>query len=546
MSDIASLGIAVDSSQAAEGAVDLDKLTAAAKTADVATERLGQTSIGMSSAMSRMITILESIERDLTVVTRAFVAEGAAADTATAAIVRSNAAHMSSGQAMANSRNLMFQMVDIGQGIPLMFQNAGYGALNFANQLSQIGQSYYGQGGMRAALGDMADMLGGVLTKAGPLIGILALLGIGFAGMTTEINKNQAVQVSWLGVIKATFEVAWDSFQRFAQPVVSWFSKLWSSISPYVSDTMIGMIKMFDLGFRDIKTIFSALPAALGDIMIQTVNNVIKGINDMIAQAVAGLTSFMNDPTVMFLLGAAGMHDVPKIKAPELPQVPNPFAGSGKSMTDQFSSNLKEVNSTDYLGMIGDRAAADQIAAQTKATDAFGKSLKGANDNAKLLHAGLKDVGGVTDMVAASQRAFADTALTAFGRLTGGLAELFKNNKAFAVANAVVSTAEGIAKAWGQGGVFGFIGAAGVAAAGAAQIASILSAQPGSSSSASVSGGGAAANAQSTAAAPAQGTSINLTIRGSGNVNVDALADQLAKSIADGGNQSLVKVIRAA
>jgi hypothetical protein len=114
------------------------------------------------------------------------------------------------------------------------------------------------------------------------------------------------------------------------------------------------------------------------------------------------------------------------------------------------------------------------------------------------------------------------------------------------LASAVINVAEGITKALGQGGIFGFVGAAGVAAAGAAQIASILSAQPGSASSVAVSSG-AGSSASLAAAAPAQqGTSINLTIRGSGNVNVDDFASQLAQSISDGGNQRLVKVIRAA
>lgn len=53
--------------------------------------------------------------------------------------------------------------------------------------------------------------------------------------------------------------------------------------------------------------------------------------------------------------------------------------------------------------------------------------------------------------------------------------------KAFGVAQAVINTAEGITKAWAQGGMLGFVGAAAVAAAGAAQIATILSASKGTS-----------------------------------------------------------------
>ncbi|NGP19293.1 hypothetical protein [Devosia aurantiaca] len=55
-------------------------------------------------------------------------------------------------------------------------------------------------------------------------------------------------------------------------------------------------------------------------------------------------------------------------------------------------------------------------------------------------------------------------------------------SKAFAVAAAVINTAEGITKALAQGGILGFAGAAAVAAAGIAQISTIMSAKKGSGS----------------------------------------------------------------
>lgn len=81
----------------------------------------------------------------------------------------------------------------------------------------------------------------------------------------------------------------------------------------------------------------------------------------------------------------------------------------------------------------------------------------------------------------------ASQALGVAGQISGALAGLFKDNKAFAVANAVINTAEGVTKALAQGGIWGFAGAAAVAASGAAQIASILSAQPGTASAPTVS-----------------------------------------------------------
>jgi hypothetical protein len=508
MSDIAQLGISVETGDLKAAVVDLDKMADASVQAESAVTRLGSASRA-SAAGTEMATATSRLH------TAALQAEAAAT------------------RMVANdTRMLGFQINDIVVSLA-SGMNPAMVALQQGSQISQIGIR-----GLTAAIAPMAPLL----LAVGAAVGVVAL---GFAGMTTEINKNQAVQVSWLGVTKATFEVAWDSFQRFAQPVVGWFSKLWSTISPYVSDTAVGMIKMFDLGFRDIKTIFSYLPAAIAEVMLRTVNGVITSIQDMINKAIDLLNTTFIDPVQAGLknigieIGHIGKVDFGK-------GLPNPANGVGGKMQAELQANLKDVNSTDYLGIIGDRAAADQVAAQAKATDALSKSMRAANDNAKLLQAGLKGVGGVTDMVAASQKAMAETALGAFGQLAGGLSQLFKGNKEIALASAVINVAEGITKALGQGGIFGFVGAAGVAAAGAAQIASILSAQPGSASSVAVSSG-AGSSASLAAAAPAQqGTSINLTIRGSGNVNVDDFASQLAQSISDGGNQRLVKVIRAA
>lgn len=107
------------------------------------------------------------------------------------------------------------------------------------------------------------------------------------------------------------------------------------------------------------------------------------------------------------------------------------------------------------------------------------------------------------------------------GQLTGAFAQLFKDNKAFAIANAVINTAEGVTKALAQGGIFGFIGAAAVAASGAAQIATILASNPGSATTPTV--GSAAAPSVEAPAAPAamSGTAVNVVLKGGGRYSRD-------------------------
>lgn len=66
--------------------------------------------------------------------------------------------------------------------------------------------------------------------------------------------------------------------------------------------------------------------------------------------------------------------------------------------------------------------------------------------------------------------------------VSGTLAGIFKDNKAFALADIGISTAQGIMKALAVQGPLGWIQAAAIGAAGVAQAASVMSATPGSSS----------------------------------------------------------------
>jgi len=127
------------------------------------------------------------------------------------------------------------------------------------------------------------------------------------------------------------------------------------------------------------------------------------------------------------------------------------------------------------------------------------------------------------------------TTLGALGEISGALAGAFKDNKAFAVANAVINTAEGITKALAQGGIFGFASAAAIGISGAAQVATILSAQPGS-----------AASAPSVAAPPPTseqpGQSMSLTVRaeGRGASMINEFWTGLQEQLADQGKQIVV------
>lgn len=100
----------------------------------------------------------------------------------------------------------------------------------------------------------------------------------------------------------------------------------------------------------------------------------------------------------------------------------------------------------------------------------------------------------------ASERAawaMASSHAAAAGEVSSALSGLFNENKGFAVANAVVNTAQAVTKAFAIYGTTpqGFAAAAAAAASGAAQISAIRSASKGGGGAAAVRGGGGAGTA---------------------------------------------------
>ena len=124
--------------------------------------------------------------------------------------------------------------------------------------------------------------------------------------------------------------------------------------------------------------------------------------------------------------------------------------------------------------------------------------------------------------------------------VTGALSDLFKNNKAFAVSNAVLQGLSGVAYALGSAAPpWNFINAAAVGIEAAANVASILSTNENSTSMP----GSSSAGSSSTTAAP-QSPATTVYLQGQ-SFSGEQVADLLKTLISDGGGGSLVDVIRA-
>lgn len=358
------------------------------------------------------------------------------------------------------------------------------------------------------------------------------------------------------------------------------------------------IIQAFDLAFRNIGTIWGALPLVLGDITISTANAVISGIQSMINGAIGLINDFTRG--ARDALGAIGLQ-VGDIGEVSIGTFNNPYANSLGGLGKKLGQNLKDTSGIDYLGglasMLGDvwsnadgaSGAIGALAGQlgegeggepgaagglAGAAGAANDNLKAANDNIWGMTEALTALGpaavdpltlvgsqltDLNNLLAqgkisweqygeAAYRANAGAMSSVLGLasgMTGALSQMFQDNKAFAVANAVVSTAEAVMKALATYGPtpWGFAAAGVAAATGAAQIATILSAQKGSSSASRPSG--SAAPAASQAPAAQRSVQLNVTLGGSGRYSRDDIRDlleQLTDGLNDGVDQGNFKL----
>jgi hypothetical protein len=557
---VAALGLVVDSSDVAQATPALQKLAAAATEAETAARGLSggaQTAAGSARA-------LDAANENAAVST----GRAAAASRVYTSALQAEAAALR----MANMQrgNLIFQLNDIGVSLA-----SGMNPLLVAiQQGSQIATIYGpGEGGIGRALLETAKMASRAVLPLGALA-----LAVG--AVTSEVNRNQEQQVSWGDVVMATWQLASEEIVRRFKPVTNTIGGWWNTASPYIAEGVNRTIGIFDFGAKAITTIWTKLPAAIGDLSIQAANAALAAVDDLLNKNRARTQAWMTQmATVLgpvlgaaFQAGGGALAGMPNI---DVTPIDNPLAGSASGLASGLAGDFQDTMGTDYLGAIGDRAR--EIALLGEEAEEAGEKLKAANDNGRDFSRMLSDVEPLLrnandpllqlqdnlyklgELLAAGEISWdeysgavhranlsaASGVLGAVGQITGALAGAFEDNKAFAVANAVINTAEGVTKALAQGGIFGFASAAAIGIAGAAQVASILSAKPGSASTAAVP---SAPAASTTAGAGGVQQAVNVTLRGENfsRESVERLLGTITDIARDGGAMPLIKVFKAA
>lgn len=203
-------------------------------------------------------------------------------------------------QANANARNLSFQLIDIGQSIPLAFQSPLYALQNLGFQIAQIGQIYMGNGGMRQALTDMVGQLTVFARYVGPAAIGVGALSAAFAGMASEINETSDVTVTFGDTALASFQVIRDAIERTLMPVVEdiapAFASVWDAVQRGAIATGNALVNAMRIAAEGIAAAIRAIPSAFATawnqakaIVLGTIADMAGAMDRFIYSAITGL-----------------------------------------------------------------------------------------------------------------------------------------------------------------------------------------------------------------------------------------------------------------
>lgn len=291
------------------------------------------------------------------------------------------------------SRQLMFQLVDIGQTIPLAFQSPTYALQNVGFQLAQIGQLYAGQGGLTAAVRDSTAMIGRFARANWVVAAIVGTVAAAIAGMTYEINQVSDVAVSFGDTALAIWQVISEGVHDYLKPAIDaiapWVAAAWDSIVEATRVAGNFIINGWVASFSEIQIVWNNLPEIIGAAVRASVNATIGAIEWMVNRAIATINA-LSDRVNELLADIPGVGDdfrIGMIGDITIGRLENPDAPSLEEILAQRAARIADIMSADPMGDFFDAVrqlavanALARIAEETEgAAEAAGKTA-GAMD----------------------------------------------------------------------------------------------------------------------------------------------------------------------
>lgn len=416
MSDLAVLGLRIDSTQVEAGVASLDKLTAAGTRAEKSTDELGKASAETaaktktaSQAAAEMAASAQAAAQGGTAYARAYAAadiaivnlanaQAAASREVAQAKAAYNAGTLSLEQynaellrtkaalglveaqhagAMASlrrtaaanddvgkstnayafaARNLNFQLVDMAQGLAM-------GMPPLMIMMQQVPQAASAFGDLARESGGAGSAVAGLAARFGPAIIAAGALAAAMALLTHEINQNAKVHVTWKDVALGTYDAViakvkgelTDAFAEFGITTDEVF-KGTVSVAKWAANGMIASIAVVP---RVVTTAFQVIPGAIADVFVSGANMAIRAMNGLIKAAVELINDYINKANglisaVAKFVPGMGNFKIPTISAPQIGELRNNFAGAGRAAADAMIGAVKDTFARDYVGEIAD------------------------------------------------------------------------------------------------------------------------------------------------------------------------------------------------
>lgn len=376
MVDIAALAIEVDTRTVKSAVGDLGRLSAASATAADASREVGQAAAAASAGIE---------------------AEGAAARKGTAALTEAGRAHTQLSTAVKatsfQTRNLQYQMIDIAQGLPLLFQSPLYGLINLANQGAQIAQIYGpNEGGVARAFKEAGAMAVRFAAGLAPIVAAGGAVGIMFEGWTREINKAGHATVTFMDTMQAAFELARDGIGKLLSGPAGDFMAGLDKVVKNTNREINGITGVVVGVYKAITRTWDILPQAMGDAAYKAAQAVLDAFVSMGRQIIATLNGIIAKINGMLRDNGLkqfqlNMFDEPYKVVPRA-TLNNPYAGSAAKAGSAISQAFSESMGVDYTGnlvsSLGSKAQEIHnrpTKEQLKAAEAEAKRQKKAYDD---------------------------------------------------------------------------------------------------------------------------------------------------------------------
>ncbi|GLT00133.1 hypothetical protein GCM10007897_15170 [Sphingobium jiangsuense] len=256
----------------------------------------------------------------------------------------------------------------------------------FASQAGQIFQIFQQAEGGAAGF---SKQLAGVAMRFAPLAIGVGIAATAFGLLTSEINENSKVTVTWGDVALGAFDAAKNFLETQLTKAFAFFGTtskdVWKdvvNVTKWGVNWIIGATTVIP---RLWIATFKLLPGAIGDAFYSGVNIAIDAINWLVRKGVEGINAFA--ARINAILPPS--FRLPTIEPPQIKGIENSFAGAGLAAGKAYVGALKDTFTRDFIG-----EAADYLSpfAQKRAKERLAKDAKDAGKEAsKAVKDGLKE-----------------------------------------------------------------------------------------------------------------------------------------------------------